>query len=33
MRDEELHDLYAPPNIVRVNKSRWITWAGQETSM
>jgi hypothetical protein len=27
--NEELNDLYSPPNIFRVDKSRKIRWAGQ----
>jgi hypothetical protein len=26
--NEGLHDFYSPPNIIRVIKSRRITWAG-----
>jgi hypothetical protein len=26
--NEGLHNLYASPNIVRINKSRRMTWAG-----
>jgi hypothetical protein len=28
LRNEELHDLYSSPNIVRVIKSRRMRWAG-----
>jgi hypothetical protein len=28
LHNEELHDLYSSPNIVRVIKSRRIRWAG-----
>jgi hypothetical protein len=28
LHNEELHDLYSPPNIVRVIKSRRMRWAG-----
>jgi hypothetical protein len=28
VHDEELSDLYSPPNVVRVIKSRRIRWAG-----
>jgi hypothetical protein len=29
LNNEELHDLYFPPNIVRVIKSRRMRWARQ----
>jgi len=28
LQNEELHDLYSSPNIVRVIKSRRMRWAG-----
>jgi hypothetical protein len=28
LHDEELHDLYSPPDIIRVIKSRRMKWAG-----
>jgi hypothetical protein len=28
LRNEKLHDLYCPPNIVRVIKPRRMRWAG-----
>jgi hypothetical protein len=28
LHNEELHNLYASPNIIRVIKSRRMTWAG-----
>jgi hypothetical protein len=28
LHDEELHELYSSPNIVRVIKSRIMRWAG-----
>jgi hypothetical protein len=31
--NEELHDLYSSPNIVRVIKSRVIRWAGHVVRM
>jgi len=31
--NEELNDLYSPPNIVRVIKSRIMRWAGHVTRM
>ena len=30
--NEELHSLYRSPNIVRVNKSRRLRWAGRSRS-
>ena len=33
LHNEELNDLYSSPNIVRVIKSRRMTWAGQVTRM
>jgi hypothetical protein len=30
---EELHNLYASPNIIRVITSRKMKWAGHETRM
>jgi hypothetical protein len=27
LHNEELHDLYPEPHIIRVFKSRWIRWA------
>jgi hypothetical protein len=29
MHNEEFHDLYASPNIIRVIKSKSMRWAGQ----
>jgi hypothetical protein len=29
LRNEELHDLYSSPNIIRVMKSRRIGWVGK----
>ena len=31
--NEKLHDLYSPPNIIRVMKSRRRRWAGHVTGM
>ena len=31
--NEELHDLYSSPNIVRVIKSRRVRWAGHVARM
>jgi hypothetical protein len=28
LHNEELHNLYASPNIIRMIKSRWMRWAG-----
>jgi hypothetical protein len=33
LHNDELHDLYSSPNIVRVIKSRRIRWAGHVTRM
>ena len=33
LHNEELHDLYCSPNIVRVIKSRRMRWAGHAASM
>jgi len=33
LHNEELNDLYSPPNIVRVIKSRRMRWAGHVTHM
>jgi hypothetical protein len=33
LHNEELNDLYASPNIVRVIKSRRIIWAGHIAGM
>jgi hypothetical protein len=33
LHNEELHDLYSSPNIVRVTKSRRMRWAGHEARM
>jgi hypothetical protein len=33
LRNEELNDLYSPPNIVRVIKSRRMRWAGHVARM
>jgi hypothetical protein len=31
LHNEELHDLYSLPNIIRIMKSRRIRWAGNVT--
>jgi hypothetical protein len=33
LNNEELHNLYAPPNIIRVIKSMRIKWAGHIACM
>jgi hypothetical protein len=33
LHNDELHDLYSSPNIVRVIKSRWMRWAGHVARM
>jgi hypothetical protein len=33
LHNEELHDLYSLPNIVRVVKSRRMRWAGHVARM
>jgi hypothetical protein len=33
MHDEELHNLYYSPSIIRIIKSRRMRWAGHVTSM
>ena len=33
LHNEELHSLYRSPNIVRVNKSRRLRWAGHVSRM
>jgi hypothetical protein len=33
LRDDELHNLYSSPNIVRVIKSRRMRWAGHVARM
>jgi hypothetical protein len=33
LHNEELHDLYSSPNIVRVIKSRIMKWAGHVARM
>jgi hypothetical protein len=33
MHNEELHDLYSSPNIIRVIKSRTIRWVGHVARM
>jgi hypothetical protein len=31
--NEELHNLYSSPNIIRINKSRRMRWAGHVARM
>jgi hypothetical protein len=31
--NEELHNLYALPNTIRVIKSRWMEWVGHVARM
>jgi hypothetical protein len=33
LHNEELHNLYCSPNIIRIIKSRRMRWAGHETLM
>jgi hypothetical protein len=33
LHNEELNDLYSPPNIIRVMKSRNTSWAGHVARM
>jgi hypothetical protein len=33
LHNEELHNLYSPPSIIRVIKSRMIKWAGHVARM
>jgi hypothetical protein len=33
LRNEELHDLYTSPSIIRIMKSRRIRWAGHVAQM
>jgi hypothetical protein len=33
LHNEELHNLYTLPNIIRVIKSRWMRWAGHGATM
>jgi hypothetical protein len=33
LHNDELHNLYISPNIVRVNKSRRMRWTGHVTRM
>jgi hypothetical protein len=31
LHNEELHNLYSSPSIIRVIKSKWMRWAGGVT--
>jgi hypothetical protein len=33
LHNEELHNLYASPNTIRVIKSRWVRWTGHVERM
>jgi hypothetical protein len=33
LHNEELHDLYCSPSIIRIIKSRRMSWAGHVTQM
>jgi hypothetical protein len=33
LHNDELHSLYSSPNVVRVNKSRRMWWAGHVARM
>jgi hypothetical protein len=33
LHNEELHDLYSSPNVIRIIKSRRMTWAGHVARM
>jgi hypothetical protein len=33
LHNEELHDLYSSPSIIRIIKSRRMTWAGHVACM
>jgi hypothetical protein len=33
LHNEELHNLYSSPSIIRVIKSRWMRWAGHVARM
>jgi hypothetical protein len=33
LRNEELHNLYSSPNIIRIIKSRRMRWAGHVARM
>jgi hypothetical protein len=33
LHNEELHNLYSSPNIIRMMKSRWVRWTGYVARM
>jgi hypothetical protein len=33
LHNEELHDLYSSPSIIRIVKVRWLRWAGHAARM
>jgi hypothetical protein len=33
LHNEELHNLYSAPNIIRMMKSRWVRWTGYVARM
>jgi hypothetical protein len=33
LHNEELHNLYSSPSIIRIIKSRWMRWAGHVARM
>jgi hypothetical protein len=33
LHNEELHNLYSPPNIIRMTKSRMMRWRGHVACM
>jgi hypothetical protein len=33
LHNEELHNLYSSPNLIRMIKSRWMRWAGHVARM
>jgi hypothetical protein len=33
LHNEELHDLYSPPSIIRIIKARRMRWAGHVARM
>ena len=33
LHNEDLHDMYSSPNIIRLNKSRKMRWAGHVARM